>query len=110
MADISSGVKLAQRLDDRYSRYSEQVSAERKAREAADSRRADEAEQARQIREARENRVANGLRKFDSEQRLRTKQLLIDLSRTDQDRQDAIDKARQADEATPRGAIVDILA
>lgn len=109
MADMTPGMALAKRLDVRFTRSADQVAAEREAREKADARRTEQTGDARQDSEARADRVASGEHKLDAEQRLRTQQLLIDLARADQDRQDTIDKARQGEEDVPPGSIYDLV-
>ncbi len=110
MADMTPGMERARRLDARYERWAEQIAAERKAREAADLRRAEQQQDVRAANEAREDRAAASLRRLDAEQRVRDQQLLIALDRAERDRQDLIEKARQAGEASPRGSIYNLVA
>ena len=109
MADMTRGMEVHNRLEERYSRRLEGVTNERQAREAADARRADALERERQVREARQEEQIRSARRLDTEQRQRNQQLLIDLSRTDQERQVAIDKALQSNAVAGRGSIYDLV-
>ena len=109
MADMTRGMEISNRLEERYSRRLEGVATERRAREAVDARRADALERERQVREDREDEKVRSARRLDTEQRQRNQQLLIDLSRSDQERQGDIDKALQGNALARPGSIYDLV-
>lgn len=109
MADMTRGMRVHARLDERYSLRMDEIAAERKARKASDLRQADAAGRERQAREARQQEQSRSARSLDAEQRQRNQQLTVDLSRAEQERQESLDKARQGDAATPPGSIYDLV-
>lgn len=114
MADLTPGVDLAQRLDERYAVLAERRLSERQAAQAAAAEQAEAAVRAQQIQNARASEATDEARRLNAEQRLRDQQLAIDLERLEQDRLDAaqaaLEQAARAGEGANRGAIVDLLA
>lgn len=109
MADMTRGMQVHNRLDERYSQRMDEVAAERKARKASDLRQADATGRERQVREARQQEQSRSARSLDAEQRQRNQQLTIDLSRAERERQESMDKARQSDTAVRPGSIYDLV-
>lgn len=114
MADITSGVELSQRLDERYALVAEKRRSAREAVQAVAAEQAEALKRAEQIRNARATEVTDEARRLNAEQRMRDQQLEIDLRLLEQERLDAaqyaLEQAAHAGEGPNRGAIVDLLA
>lgn len=110
MADLTPGVELAKRLDDRYAQQLERRVGARQANETARAEADDAARQAELAARTRANQATDEARRLDAEQVRREQQQAAELRRLDEDRQAAVADAHQAEQTPERGAIVDILA
>lgn len=110
MADLSPGLALAQRLDERFAQAADRRVNERQAVQSAQDARAEVQRAEVQASETRANRDVDERRRLDAEQQLRDQQLQEDLRRIDEARQAALDATAEGAAPAPRGSFLDVIA
>jgi len=111
MADISSGAALAQALDTRNTRAVDRISRARDSQTNTDDTRVNDTQSSERANDVQRADTLDQQRRLDDEERQRDRQLAADLQAAQVRRDDANAAANaQADEAPPRGSLVDLYA
>lgn len=119
MADVTLGMELSKRLDERYAQVQERRVSERQVTERVAAQQAEGAQRDQQIQQNQAEQAAEGMRRLDAEERLRDQKLALELDQMEQKRlvanqaaiqQAAFEQVARAAENPNRGAIVDLVA